>query len=93
MRLDISRLGTLLETLLNEEKDCLYVHCKSEEDRSAVTLYALFRLRFHFSAEYAAEALKTRLRINGAPVVNLTRDQDVVLEWITEVIDGLNIYT
>ena len=36
-----------LESVLNTPTACLYVHCKSGQDRSPLTIFALLRLRFH----------------------------------------------
>ena len=50
---------------LSREGGCVYIHCKSGEDRSAFTVYSLFRLEYGFSDVAARAALETRLRRVG----------------------------
>jgi protein-tyrosine phosphatase len=73
------------EAILNTPGTCLYVHCRSGRDRSVLTVFALLRLRYHFSEVDAWNVLQGRLDANGWPCAVLRGRQDV-LDWIDQVL-------
>ena len=74
-----------LERILKHPGSCLYVHCKSGRDRSAVTLYAFLRLQFGLSADDAWASLQFRVGRNKWPVARVW-DQHDILAWIDEIL-------
>ena len=74
-----------LERILKCPGSCLYVHCKSGRDRSAVTLYAFLRLQFGLSADDAWASLQFRVGRNKWPVARVW-DQHDILAWIDEIL-------
>ena len=75
-----------LEVILKHPGSCLYVHCKSGRDRSAITLYALLRLQFDLSASDAMACLQFRLGRNKWPVAQVWDKHDI-LAWIDEILN------
>ena len=75
-----------LENILKNPNACLYVHCRNGKDRSAITVYALLRVRFFVDADTAASALQSRKGTHGAPVANLTFRQEKIREWIDQIL-------
>ena len=83
---DVSRKNYLavfsrLERILKHHASCLYVHCKSGRDRSAVSFYAVLRLQFGLSANDAW----VRLCRNNWPVAQVWGKHDI-LAWIDEIL-------
>ena len=76
-----SRLGRILK----HPGSCLYVHCKSGRDRSAVTLSAFVRLQFGLSADDAWASLQFRVGRNKWPVARVWDKHDI-LAWIDEIL-------
>ena len=74
-----------LERILKHSGSCLYVHCKSGRNRSAVTLYALLRLQFGMSSHDAWAVLQVRVGLNGWPVATVW-DNHEILCWIDDVL-------
>ena len=74
-----------LERILKHAGSCLYVHCKSGRDSSAVTLYALLQLQFGLSSHDAWAALQVRVGRNRWPVATVW-DNHEILCWIDDVL-------
>ncbi len=70
-----------LERILKHPGSCLYVHCKSGRDRSAVTMFALLRLQFWLSRLDAWAALQFRVVRSKWPVAKVWDKHDI-LAWI-----------
>ena len=75
-----------LEMILKHPGSCLYVHCKSGRDRSAIPLYALLRLQFDLSASDAMACLQFRLGRNKWPVARVWDKHDI-LSWIDDILN------
>ena len=74
-----------LERILKLPGSCLYVHCKSGRDRSAVTMFALLRLQFGLSSHDAWAALRFRVGRDKWPVAKVW-DKHEILAWIDEIL-------
>ena len=74
-----------LERILKHRGSCLYVHCKSGRDRSAVTMFALLRLQFGLSSHDAWAALRFRVGRDQWPVAKVWDKLDI-LAWIDEIL-------
>ena len=75
-----------LERILKCPGSCLYVHCKSGRDRSAVTLYAFLRLQFGLSPDAAWASLQFRCGRDKWPVASVWNKHDI-LAWIDEILN------
>ena len=75
-----------LERILKHPASCVYVHCKSGCDRSAITLYALLRLQFGLSANKSWASLQCRVGKNNWPVAKVWDKHDILV-WIEEQLD------
>ena len=60
-RLCVDAFFQQLYNLLHDDKTVLYVHCKNGKDRSGGMVYAILRVRFHFTDAEARATLRTRL--------------------------------
>lgn len=61
---------------LARDGGCVYIHCKSGNDRSAFTVYSLFRLEYGLSDDAARAALATRLGTHGRRIANVDVHQE-----------------
>jgi len=73
------------EAILNTPGTCLYVHCRSGRDTSVFTVFALLRLRFHFSEADAWSLLQNRIGVDGWPCASWYGKEDVKA-WIEQVL-------
>ncbi len=61
------------------------VHCCSGRDRSVFSVFALFRLRYHFLEADAWNLLQSRLGVDGWPCANWCGKEDG-LAWVEQVL-------
>ena len=78
------RTFTNLEQILITPSACLYVHCKSGQDRSAMTIYALLRSRFGLSEGDAWNALQTRRAKDGWPCARWSGRGEIT-DWLDAI--------
>ena len=64
------QLFTHLRQILEKVDSCVYVHCRSGKDRSAITVYAFLRGSLGYDDDSAREALATRVDRFGQSAAN-----------------------
>ena len=80
---DASRINYLavfsrLDRISKHSGSCLYVHCKSGRDCSAVTLYAFLRLQFGLSSHDAWAPLQFRVGRDKRPVATVWAKREIL---------------
>ena len=80
------QLFTHLRQTLGKVDSCVYVHCRSGKDRSALTIYAFLRGSLGYDDDSARRALATRVDRFGQPAANVDYNQGAVRTWLQRVL-------